>query len=192
MNDFKYIIGATREIKQGLIIWIYKIREYVDLYYQGYEENAFGTEFYRCISKTREIDSNLLDREDSFRGVIDDQNLLAAVCIIQAKSIFVDGEQLNCLEIESLTNSPWNTINYPQLEKRKGAATSLIEGIVRENQALAFNGIVKLMAIPSARQFYQEIGFIETDGSGEMILTANAASMFFLNQEQNRESKTFD
>ena len=82
--------------------------------------------------------------------------------------------------------------NFWELEKRKGAETSLIEGIVRENQGLPLNGIVKLMAVPSARQFYQEIGFIETDGSGEMILTTNAASMFLLNQEQNRESITFD
>ena len=96
------------------------------------------------------------------------------------------------MEIESLTNSPWNTIEYPQLEKRKGAATSLIEGIVRESQALAFSGIVKLFAIPSAREFYQEIGFIDTDGSGEMILIANAASMFLLEQQQNRQSASFD
>lgn len=118
--------------------------------------------------------------------------MLAAVCIIQATSIFIDGERLDCLEIESLTNSPWNTINYPQLEKRKGAGTSLIERIVRENQALAFSSILKLMTIPSAKEFYQEIGFIETDGSGEMILTANAASVFLLNQEQKRESIFFD
>jgi hypothetical protein len=62
--------------------------------------------------------------------------LLAAVCLIQETSIIVDGERLDCLEIESLTNSPWNTIDYPQVEKRKGAATSLIEGIVRESQQM--------------------------------------------------------
>lgn len=192
MNEFRYIIGATREIKQGFIIWDSKTREYVKQYYQGNEDNAFGTEFYTCILKTREMTNNLSDREDDFRGVIDDQNLLAAVCIIQETFIFIDGERLNCLEIESLTNSPWNTIDYPQVEKRKGAATSLVEGIVRESQVQGFSGIVKLFTIPSAREFYQEIGFIDTDGSGEMILTTNAVSMFLLNQQQNRQSTTFD
>lgn len=192
MNEFRYIIGATLEIQEGLTTWTDKIEEYVNLYYQGEETNARGTQFFRCLSITREIASNLFDREDSFRGVIDDQNLLASVCLIQETFIFIDGERLECLEIESLTNSPWNTIDYPQVEKRKGAATSLIEGIVRESQASAFSGIVKLMAIPNAREFYQEIGFIDTDGSGEMILTANAASMFLLNQEQNRQSTVFD
>lgn len=192
MNEFRYIVGATIQIKAGFAIWISKIEEYLNLYYQGEERNALGTEFFKCISKTREIENNLFERDDDFRCVIDDLNLLAAVCLIQETTIFVDGERLDCLEIESLTNSPWNTIDYPQVEKRKGAATSLIEGIVRESQASAFSGIVKLMTIPSAREFYQEIGFIDTDGSGEMILTANAASMFLLTQEQNRESKPFD
>jgi hypothetical protein len=192
MNEFRYIVGATREIRQGFVTWDSKIKEYVDLYYQSNEENARGSEFYKCILKIREITDNLSDRQDAFRGVIDDQNLLSAVCIIQETTIFVDGERLDALEIESLTNSPWNTIEYPQVEKRKGAATSLIEGIVRESQALAFSGIVKLFAIPSAKRLYQRIGFIETDGSGEMILTANAASIFLLDQEQNRESRTFD
>lgn len=194
MNEFRYIIGATStfEIQEGLTIWSSKIREYVNLYYQGDEENALGTDFFRCLSKTREITSRLFSEEEYFRGVIDDQNLLAAVCTIQETFIFIDGERLECLEIESLTNSPWNTIDYPQVEKRKGAATSLIEGIVRESQASAFSGIFKLMTIPSAREFYQDIGFIDTDGSGEMILTANAVSMFLLTQEQNRELKPFD
>ncbi|RUT08459.1 hypothetical protein DSM106972_016270 [Dulcicalothrix desertica PCC 7102] len=192
MNEFRFVVGATREIRDGLSTWISKIDEYLNLYYQGEEINAFGTDFFKCISKTREIESNLFDRDDSFRGVIDDQNLLAAVCLIQETSIIFDGERLDCLELESLTNSPWNTIDYPQVEKRKGAATSLLEGIVRESQASAFSGIVKLMAIPSAREFYQEIGFIDTDGSGEMILIANTASMFLLTQEQNRELKPFD
>lgn len=136
MNEFRYIVGTTREIRQGFTTWNSKIQEYVDLYYQGNEENARGSEFYKCILKTREITDKLSDRQDDFRGVIDDQNLLSAVCIIQETTIFVDGERLDALEIESLTNSPWNTIKYPQVEKRKGAATSLIEGIVRESQAL--------------------------------------------------------
>jgi predicted acetyltransferase len=192
MNEFRYIIGATREVRQGLVIWSDKIREYVDSYYGGNEENARGTEFYRGILKTRVIIDNLLEKEDGFRSVFDDQNLLASVCIIQDTSIFIDEELVNCLEIESLTNSPWNTLEFLQLERRKGAATSLVEGIIRESRASGLSDIFKLMTIPDAKRFYQKIGFEETNGSGEMILNSNAASMFLLDIEQKRNSTAFD
>ena len=192
MNEFRYIIGATREVRQGLVIWADKIREYVDSYYGGNEENARGTEFYRGILKTRVIIDNLLEKEDGFRSVFDDQNLLASVCIIQDTSIFINEELVNCLEIESLTNSPWNTLEFLQLERRKGAATSLVEGIIRESRASGLSDIFKLMTIPDAKIFYQKIGFEETNGSGEMILNSNAASMFLLDIEQKRNSTAFD
>ncbi|NJL77768.1 MAG: GNAT family N-acetyltransferase [Richelia sp. RM2_1_2] len=192
MNEFRYVIGVTGEIQQGLSFWGNKIREYVDTYYEVNRENARNTDFYRCISKTREITNNLLEKEDLFRSVIDDQNLLAAVCIIQETSILIDEELIDCLEIESLTNSPWNTIEYPQLERRKGAATSLVEGIILESRNEGLPSILKLIPIPDARKFYQDIGFVETDVSGDMILTYNAASMFLLDLEQKRNSTTFD
>lgn len=192
MNEFRYIIGATREVRQGLVIWVDKIREYVDSYYGGNEENARGTEFYRAILKTRVIIDSLLEKEDGFRSVFDDQNLLVSVCIIQDTSIFVDDELVDCLEIESLTNSPWNTIEFLQLERRKGAATSLVEGIIQESRASGLSDIFKLMTIPDAKIFYQKIGFEETNGSGEMILNSNAASMFLLDIEQKRNSTAFD
>lgn len=192
MNEFRYIIGATREVRQGLVIWADKIREYVDSYYGGNEENARGTEFYRGILKTRVIIDNLLEKEDGFRSVFDDQNLLASVCIIQDTSTLIDEELVNCLEIESLTNSPCNTLEFLQLERRKGAATSLVEGIIRESRASGLSDIFKLMTIPDAKIFYQKIGFEETNGSGEMILNSNAASMFLLDIEQKRNSTAFD
>lgn len=192
MNEFRYIIGATREVRQGLVIWVDKIREYVDSYYGGNEENARGTEFYRAILKTRVIIDSLLEKEDGFRSVFDDQNLLVSVCIIQDTSIFIDDELVDCLEIESLTNSPWNTIEFLQLERRKGAATSLVEGIIQESRASGLSDIFKLMTIPDAKIFYQKIGFEETNGSGEMILNSNAASMFLLDIEQKRNSTAFD
>lgn len=192
MNEFRYIIGATRKVRQGLVIWADKIRKYVDSYYGGNEENARGTEFYRGILKTRVIIDNLLEKEDGFRSVFDDQNLLASVCIIQDTSIFINEELVNCLEIESLTNSPWNTLEFLQLERRKGAATSLVEGIIRESRASGLSDIFKLMTIPDAKIFYQKIGFEETNGSGEMILNSNAASMFLLDIEQKRNSTAFD
>ena len=192
MNEFRYIIGATAEVRQGLIVWSDKIREYTNLYYDGNEQNAIRTEFYRCIVKTRQIIDNLLEKEEGFRSVIDDQNLLASVCIIQETSIFIDDELTECVEIESLVNSPWNTIEFPQLEKRKGAATSLVEAIIIENRERGLSDILKLMTIPDAKIFYQKIGFTETNGSGEMILDGNAASMFLLDIEQKRNSTAFD
>ncbi|MEA5594065.1 GNAT family N-acetyltransferase [Rivularia sp. UHCC 0363] len=192
MNEFRYIIGATTELQQGLIVWENKIREYVDTYYQGNEENYIDTNFYRCIYKIREIASDIFEKEQLIRGVIDDQGLLAAVCRIQETSILLDEELINCLEIESITNSPWNTIEYPLAEKRKGAATSLIEGIIIESRQQGLPNILKLIPIPGAIKFYQDIGFIETDISGDMILTYNEASMFLLDLEQKRESASFD
>ncbi|MEC4817879.1 MAG: GNAT family N-acetyltransferase [Scytonema sp. PMC 1069.18] len=91
-----------------------------------------------------------------------------------------------------MTNAPWNTITYSQPETKKGAATSLIEQLVRESQRLELSGILKAMVIPEARKFYEDKGFVETDGSGEMILTSNAASMFILDQEQRLLSQPFD
>lgn len=104
----------------------------------------------------------------------------------------IDEELTDCLEIESLTNSPWNSIKYLQLEKRKGAATSLVEGIILESRKEGLPNIIKLIPVPEAVEFYQGIGFIETDISGDMILTYNAASMFLLDLEQKRNSASFD
>ncbi|MEA5594203.1 GNAT family N-acetyltransferase [Rivularia sp. UHCC 0363] len=192
MNEFRYIVGATREVRQGLVLWARKAREYVNTYYEGREENARGTDFYRGILKTRQIVDSLLNKEDSFRGVIDDQGLLASVCIIQETSILFEDTYTDCLEIESLTNSPWNTIEYQQLQRRKGAATSLVEGIIKESQESELSNIFKLMTIPGAKRFYQKIGFEETNGSGKMILNPNSASMLLLDLDQKRNSAAFD
>ncbi len=39
---------------------------------------------------------------------------------------------------------------------------------------------------------YEDKGFVETNGSGEIILTSNAATMFILDQEQRLFSQPFD
>ncbi len=106
--------------------------------------------------------------------------------------IEVENQTCMSLALDSLTNAPWNTIRYAQPETTKGAATSLIEELVRESQRLKLGGILKAMVIPDARKFYEDKGFIETNGSGEMILTSNAAAMFILDQEQRKLSQPFD
>ena len=92
----------------------------------------------------------MLEKEDYFRGVVDDQGLLAAICLIQETSFLLSEELTDCLEIENLTNSPFNTIDYPVPEKRKGAATSLVEGIIQESREKGLPNILKLIPVPNA------------------------------------------
>lgn len=188
MNNFSYIVGATIDLQQGLIMWIRKIGEYLNLYYQGDKENAKNTTFFNCMAKVEALNELLISRRDDFRGVKDTQGILQSACIIEVAQIYIDDQSYTGLAIESLTNAPWNTITHPQPETRKGCATSLIEELVGESQRLQFNGIVKAMTIPSVRPFYKKIGFVETNGSGEMILTPDAAQEFLSRQQQLREN----
>lgn len=85
-----------------------------------------------------------------------------------------------------MTNSPWNTLVYPQSEQRKGAATSLVEELIKESQSLGFNVILKAVKVPSVSEFYRKIGFIEESGTGWMTLSSDAASEFLISQEEFR------
>ena len=192
MNQFIYVIGATSQVREGLIFWTEKAKEYVDSYYQGDEQNARGTRFYRGIAKTRVIRDSLFEKEEGLRSVFDDQNLLASVCIIEQTSIFLEEELVDCIEIESIVNSPWNLINNLVPEKRKGAATAIIEGIIKEMGEKGISRILKLFAVPEEKNFYSNLGFEETNGSGEMLLSENNASMLLLELDQKRKSSTFD
>ena len=185
MNEFSYIVGAGREVEEGLAFWNEKAREYVDTYYEGNEESARGTRFYRGVIKTRTITNSLPEiEEEKIRGVFDDQNLLASLALIQDTSIFVEEELVDCIEIESIVNSPWNLIKYPVPEKRKGAGTAIVEGIIKENRGKGLNRILKLFAVPEEKIFYSDLGFIETNGSGEMILSDEGASMLLNDLDQ--------
>lgn len=186
MNTFSYIVGATTEVQQGLNIWIRKIEEYLNLYYQGDRENAKNTKFFNCISKVEVLDEELISRRDDFRAVKDAQEILQSACIIEVTRIDIDDQIYTGLGIETLTNAPWNTITNPQPETKKGAATWLLEELVHESLRLHFNGIIKAITIPSSRPFYRKIGFTE-DSSGEMILTPSAAQEFLNRQQQLRE-----
>jgi hypothetical protein len=192
MNEFSYVIGATSQVRNGLIFWDEKIKQYVDNYYQGDEQNAKGTRFYRGIVKTRIIIDSLFEKEEGLRSVFDDHNLLASAYIIEQNSIFLEGELVDCIEIESIVNSPWNLINHLVPEKRKGEATAIIEGIIIENRDKGLSRILKLFAVPEEKNFYSDLGFDETNGSGEMILSENQASMFLLALDQKRNSTAFD
>ncbi|MGB6301969.1 MAG: hypothetical protein WBF90_38165 [Rivularia sp. (in: cyanobacteria)] len=193
MNEFSYIVGVTREVREGLALWDEKAREYVETYYQGREESARGTRFYRGVIKTRRITNTLPEiEEEKIRSVFDDQNLLASIALIQDTSIFVEEELTDCIEIESIVNSPWNLIKYPVPEKRKGAATAIVEGIIKENGEKGLSRILKLFAVPEEKIFYSDLGFRETNGSGEMILSESGAAMLLNDLDQKRNLDTFD
>ena len=193
MNEFSFVTGITREIRDGLLFWDEKAREYVDTYYQGNEESAKGTRFYRGFIKTRTIINSLIEiEEEKVRSVFDNQNLLASLALIQDTSIFVEEELVDCIEIESIVNSPWNLIKYPVPEKRKGAATAIVEGIIKENRGKRLSRILKLFAVPEEKIFYSNLGFTETNGSGEMILSEEGASMLLSDLDQKRNLDTFD
>lgn len=63
-----------------------------------------------------------------------------------------------------------------------------MEELVNESKSLGFSGRLKLYSIPRAKQFYIDIGFIETDFPREMELTPEAAQAFLDEQKQFRET----
>ncbi|MBW4509688.1 MAG: hypothetical protein KME64_24715 [Scytonematopsis contorta HA4267-MV1] len=190
MNLFNYIQGLDASFELALFNWEIKCDEYLQLYFGGNRENVLRTPFGDCISKVEIFNQNVDLGEDleSFRGVKDNQDILQAAAIIQVQEVDVEEQRLMAVAIDSLTNAPWNIIQQTQVETCKGAATSLMEGIVLESQSIGFGGIVKAITIPRARPFYRKIGFVETNGSGEMILTVQAAQEFLLKQQQLRQN----
>ena len=188
------MVGVSTSFELGLRLWEDKCQEYLDSYFKGDRENTRNTNFWNCISKVETLNDALESRENfnNFRGVEDSQGLLQAAAIIQIQPIDIEGQRLTGLAIESLTNAPWNIIEHDQPETRKGSATSLIEELVKESRNRGFSGIVKAITIPRAKPFYRKIGFVETNGSGEMVLTPEAAAVFLIDQQLRRQSQPFD
>ena len=197
MNIFSYVFGESIDFVSILDEWSLKAQEYINTYFEGDRENTRDTPFWDCVSKIQflidaiEFGDQGITIND-MRGVVDDRQILQAIAAITEVELEYEGEKLRAIAIESLTNAPWNVIEYIQVETRKGAATSLVEEIVKESQSKQFGGVVKLSAIPRAKYRYNEIGFIETDGSGEMLLTRELAERFLANQAYRRSSQLFD
>lgn len=188
MNIFTYTTDVTTEFEVALVLWYEKCQDYLRLYYAGNRENVRNTSFWSCISKIE----FLIENPENYRGVQDNQKLMQAIATIEVQEIDIEEIRMTGLAIESFVNAPWNVIEQVQPERRRGSATSLIEEIIKESQACGFGGIVKAITIPRARPFYTRIGFVETNGSGEMILTREAAAQFLLEQQQRRQSQPFD
>lgn len=197
MNIFRYVVGVSVDFALHLDVWASLSQEYISLYFEGNRENVRNTSFADCISKIQFLINLLTEPEqgftiNDFRGVVDEQGILQAIAVIQELELYHEGERFPAIAIESICNAPWNVIDKTQLQIRKGAPTSLIEFIVKESQSKQFAGVVKLFTIPRAKPRYNKIGFIDTDGSGEMLLTQAAAVEFLSRQQQRRDSQTFD
>jgi hypothetical protein len=197
MNIFSYVLGDSIDFVSLLDEWSLKAQDYINIYFEGNRESTRNSSFWDCVSKIQFLSDAIQfgEREitiDDLRGVVDDKQVLQAIAAITDIEVEYEGERLRAIAIESLTNAPWNVIEQIQVETRKGAATSLIEEIVKESQSKQFGGVVKLFAIPRAKYRYNEIGFIETDGSGEMLLTRELAEIFLINQVYRRSTQLFD
>jgi hypothetical protein len=85
-----------------------------------------------------------------------------------------------------MATAPWNILQN-QPESLKGAHTTLMEELVKESFNLGFKGRLKLYAVPRARQFYTDIGLIETF-QGDWELTEEAATEFLEEQRRFRQT----
>ncbi len=189
MNQFSYVVDANGLVINQLRGWLNKIEEYVELYYEGRIENTRSTEFGDCIVKVRYIIQRAISEPLLFRGVQDSQGRLqaGAIMIEDSGNIYQYEESCNYLYLDALTNSPWNILSLKQPETIKGAATSILEEMIRENRFPNYRGVIKTQSITRARRFYTEIGFAENpDGSGEMVLTEEAANRFLETQQLKR------
>ncbi|GJD18025.1 hypothetical protein RIVM261_029810 [Rivularia sp. IAM M-261] len=173
MNVFTYIKGADPTIRRQIDEWDAKAKEYLVSLYEGDIERAKGTKFGDCISKIESLLDMIITDSENFRGVTDTDNRLQAGAIIENRSDY--------LYIDIFTNSPWNVVKN-QPETKAGAATSLVEGIVRESIELGQNGIIKANILRRAIPFYEKIGFVEENGSGEFMLTETASRNFLITQ----------
>lgn len=197
MNIFRYVVGQSIDFALNLYEWASLSEEYVYLYFNGNRENVRNTTFGDCISKIQFLINLFREPEqgftiDDFRGVVDERGILQAIAVIQDVELYNEGERFPAIAIESICSAPWNVIEETQVQTRKGGPTSLIEEIAKESKLKQFGGVVKLFTIPRAKSRYAKIGFVDTDGSGEMLLTEAASDEFLTRQQQRRDSQTFD
>lgn len=180
MISFIYIKGRNTYIRGQMSIWEIKIREYITSIYNDELERILGTNFGDCTAKVRYLIDSVTMEPELFRGVQDINGRLHSAAVVE--------EYFDCLYIDTLVNAPWNVIKN-QPETVKGAATSLIEGVVRESIELGYNGRLRAISIERAKSFYRRIGFVEDeDGSGGMELTAASAERFLSEQQIRKQS----
>ena len=181
MNRFTLVDRADAEVIGEIDGWLDKIREYLRDFFGGEIEQARGTQFGDCVSKVYYLFEIASAQPNKFRGVRDEFGRLQAGSIVEP--------YFDYLAVDTFTNSPWNVLKN-QPETLKGAATSLMEELVKESVELGFGGRIKLIAIERAVVFYTRIGFTqEEDDSRSLELTPTAAARFLERQRNRRRSE---
>lgn len=64
--------------------------------------------------------------------------------------------------------------------------SAVLESINLDATGIQPRSIIRTFAIVDAKPFYRSIEFVETNGSGEMILTITAGDMLLSDLEQRR------
>ncbi|MUG97933.1 hypothetical protein F7734_38760 [Scytonema sp. UIC 10036] len=174
MNEFDVVRGADAQVQQDIAYWEDKADDYVNEFFDNQIERVYGTQFGDNLAIIANIAENAVIDPETFRGVRDKEGRLQAAAIIR--------QERDYLEVDFMATAPWNILRN-QPESLKGAGTSMIEELTKESRDLGFGGRLKLYAIPRARQFYANIGFVETN-EGDWELTPEAAGRFL--EEQRR------
>lgn len=177
MNQFDVVRGVDASVRNQIIAWNDKIRDYLRYFFDGDIERVRGTQFGDNIAKITYIAERIIMEPGTFRGVRGVQgSRLQAGAIVE--------QEIDCLYIEAFATAPWNIIGN-QPETLKGAGTSLMGELVNESKSLGFEGRLKLFTIERARSFYIKIGFTEDeDGLGGLELTPLAAERFLARQKR--------
>ncbi|BAZ11682.1 hypothetical protein NIES4071_35080 [Calothrix sp. NIES-4071] len=193
-NRFSYVVGADQTIQNQLINWVAKSLQYINEFFDGDRSRIAGTKFGDCVSKTEYLADivTYLDNSSSFRGVRDTSGRLQAATIISREYgiIYPYTEPRQYLSLDPFTSAPWNCLEGRTfVETVKGAGTWLMSEIIEEVIDTEIEGLIKLLAIDRARDFYLNIGFQENpDYEREMILTREASQSFIIKYRQKKEA----
>ena len=179
MNEFDFVKGADAEVWQDIANWEDKADDYVEEFFNNEMERVYGTQFGDNLALIAEIAENATTAPETFRGVRDKEGKLQAGAIVH--------KDYDYLEVDFMATAPGNIL-LQQRSSLKGAGTTLMEELVKESRDLGCGGRLKLYAIPRAKQFYTNIGFVETD-EGDWELTPEAAQRFLEEQKRFRQTK---
>lgn len=178
MNEFQLVRSADAEVRRDIIHWENKISDYVEEIFNNDMERVYGTKFGDNLSIIGDLAENATTEPETFRGVRDQAGRLQAAAIVHQVNDY--------LEVDFMATAPWNILQN-QVESLKGAGTTLMEELVKESFNLGFRGRLKLYAVPRARQFYIDIGLIETF-QGDWELKEEAAVKFLEEQKRFRQT----
>ncbi len=179
VNEFDFVKGADAEVRQDIANWEDKADDYIEEFFNNQMERVYGTQFGDNLALIAEIAENATTAPETFRGVRDQVGRLQAGAIVH--------KDYDYLEVDFIATAPWNILLH-QRESLKGAGTTLMEELVKESTDLGFGGRLKLYAIPRAKRFYTDIGFVETD-EGDWELNPEAAQRFLEEQKRFRQTR---